>query len=238
ALRPAGDEGGAGRRTGGSGRGRRLSCGRRPPAVRRQAAQGHEGRAAGRQRPVLRLAAPVRPALAAALAALRRPPGREPRRRGAQGQEGRAAGRRRPVLRLAAPVRPALAAALDALRRPHGREHRRGGADQRRAGGRRVLGGGGTARPEGPGTDRRIPEPGRRHRLIPRGIEAGKGAPVRHGGWKDGPASLSSRPDSAEAAMTAQAPNTFRAGPDERGHFGIYGGRYVAETLMPLILEV
>src|SRR3984885_13366253 len=28
------------------------------------------------------------------------------------------------------------------------------------------------------------------------------------------------------------------AGPDENGHFGIYGGRYVAETLMPLILEV
>src|SRR5579872_6795718 len=27
-------------------------------------------------------------------------------------------------------------------------------------------------------------------------------------------------------------------GPDESGHFGIYGGRYVAETLMPLILEV
>lgn len=32
--------------------------------------------------------------------------------------------------------------------------------------------------------------------------------------------------------------NTFRAGPDERGHFGMFGGRYVAETLMPLILEV
>jgi tryptophan synthase beta chain len=32
--------------------------------------------------------------------------------------------------------------------------------------------------------------------------------------------------------------NTYRAGPDERGHFGPYGGRYVAETLMPLILEV
>jgi len=32
--------------------------------------------------------------------------------------------------------------------------------------------------------------------------------------------------------------NTYRAGPDERGHFGIYGGRFVAETLMPLILEV
>jgi phosphoribosylanthranilate isomerase len=26
--------------------------------------------------------------------------------------------------------------------------------------------------------------------------------------------------------------------PDEHGHFGPYGGRYVAETLMPLILEV
>jgi tryptophan synthase beta chain len=33
-------------------------------------------------------------------------------------------------------------------------------------------------------------------------------------------------------------PNTFRAGPDENGYFGIYGGRYVAETLMPLILAV
>jgi len=34
------------------------------------------------------------------------------------------------------------------------------------------------------------------------------------------------------------APNTYRAGPDERGHFGIYGGRYVPETLMPLIGEL
>jgi tryptophan synthase beta chain len=33
-------------------------------------------------------------------------------------------------------------------------------------------------------------------------------------------------------------PNSFRSGPDERGHFGIYGGRFVAETLMPLILEL
>ena len=33
-------------------------------------------------------------------------------------------------------------------------------------------------------------------------------------------------------------PNSYRTGPDENGHFGIYGGRYVAETLMPLILEV
>jgi len=32
--------------------------------------------------------------------------------------------------------------------------------------------------------------------------------------------------------------NTYRAGPDDDGHFGIFGGRFVAETLMPLILEV
>ncbi|HLN08013.1 MAG TPA: tryptophan synthase subunit beta [Xanthobacteraceae bacterium] len=38
--------------------------------------------------------------------------------------------------------------------------------------------------------------------------------------------------------MTVQHPNSFRTGPDERGHFGIYGGRFVAETLMPLILEL
>ncbi|MBB6505754.1 tryptophan synthase beta chain [Sphingomonas endophytica] len=34
------------------------------------------------------------------------------------------------------------------------------------------------------------------------------------------------------------APNSFRAQPDERGHFGPYGGRYVSETLMPLILDL
>ena len=38
--------------------------------------------------------------------------------------------------------------------------------------------------------------------------------------------------------MTAPQPNSFRTGPDERGHFGIYGGRFVAETLMPLILDL
>jgi len=37
--------------------------------------------------------------------------------------------------------------------------------------------------------------------------------------------------------MTLQ-PNTFRSGPDTSGHFGIFGGRFVAETLMPLILEL
>jgi tryptophan synthase beta chain len=38
--------------------------------------------------------------------------------------------------------------------------------------------------------------------------------------------------------MSVQQPNSFRTGPDERGHFGIYGGRFVAETLMPLILSL
>ncbi|MEE8515372.1 MAG: tryptophan synthase subunit beta, partial [Alphaproteobacteria bacterium] len=32
--------------------------------------------------------------------------------------------------------------------------------------------------------------------------------------------------------------NTYRGGPDDQGHFGIFGGRYVAETLMPLILDL
>ena len=42
----------------------------------------------------------------------------------------------------------------------------------------------------------------------------------------------------SESGMTVQRPNSFRSGPDEHGHFGIYGGRFVAETLMPLILEL
>ncbi len=33
-------------------------------------------------------------------------------------------------------------------------------------------------------------------------------------------------------------PNSFKQMPDANGHFGAYGGRYVAETLMPLILAV
>ena len=36
--------------------------------------------------------------------------------------------------------------------------------------------------------------------------------------------------------MSARGAN--RPGPDAEGHFGIYGGRYVAETLMPLILDL
>ena len=32
--------------------------------------------------------------------------------------------------------------------------------------------------------------------------------------------------------------NSFRTQPDDRGHFGQFGGRYVAETLMPLVLDL
>src|SRR5882672_12706221 len=39
-------------------------------------------------------------------------------------------------------------------------------------------------------------------------------------------------------SMNPKLPNSFRGGPDERGHFGIFGGRFVAETLMPLILDL
>jgi tryptophan synthase beta chain len=38
--------------------------------------------------------------------------------------------------------------------------------------------------------------------------------------------------------VTIQTPNSFRTGPDETGHFGLFGGRFVAETLMPLILSL
>ena len=38
--------------------------------------------------------------------------------------------------------------------------------------------------------------------------------------------------------MRQHKPNTFRAGPDAEGRFGIHGGRFVAETLMPLILKL
>ena len=34
------------------------------------------------------------------------------------------------------------------------------------------------------------------------------------------------------------APNSYRTGPDSAGHFGAYGGRFVAETLMPLVLSL
>jgi len=38
--------------------------------------------------------------------------------------------------------------------------------------------------------------------------------------------------------MPAEMLNSYRTGPDERGRFGLFGGRFVAETLMPLILSL
>ena len=43
---------------------------------------------------------------------------------------------------------------------------------------------------------------------------------------------------SSAAVSSGAIPNTMRSGPDDRGFFGLYGGRFVAETLMPLILEL
>ena len=45
-------------------------------------------------------------------------------------------------------------------------------------------------------------------------------------------------PAMTKGAKMNSLPNSFRTGPDERGHFGMFGGRFVAETLMPLILEL
>ena len=38
--------------------------------------------------------------------------------------------------------------------------------------------------------------------------------------------------------MPVSGANSLRNGPDEQGRFGLYGGRFVAETLMPLILDL
>jgi tryptophan synthase beta chain len=43
---------------------------------------------------------------------------------------------------------------------------------------------------------------------------------------------------SPHGTPTADPPNSYRTGPDEHGFFGLFGGRFVAETLMPLILEL
>jgi len=43
---------------------------------------------------------------------------------------------------------------------------------------------------------------------------------------------------SANRVTDMNQPNSFRTQPDDRGHFGDFGGRYVAETLMPLILDL
>jgi tryptophan synthase beta chain len=43
---------------------------------------------------------------------------------------------------------------------------------------------------------------------------------------------------SSSSSSAIGPPNSYRTGPDEQGFFGLFGGRFVAETLMPLILEL
>src|SRR5262249_58287573 len=42
----------------------------------------------------------------------------------------------------------------------------------------------------------------------------------------------------ARSRTSSVAPRPRKAQPDAEGHFGVYGGRYVAETLMPALLEL
>ncbi len=42
----------------------------------------------------------------------------------------------------------------------------------------------------------------------------------------------------ADKPGNGNKPNSYRTGPDERGHFGIFGGRFASETLMPLLLDL
>jgi hypothetical protein len=41
-----------------------------------------------------------------------------------------------------------------------------------------------------------------------------------------------------ENDMAEDGINSFMTGPDEQGRFGMFGGRFVSETLMPLILDL
>lgn len=38
--------------------------------------------------------------------------------------------------------------------------------------------------------------------------------------------------------MNIKGTNTYRSGPDDGGHFGAFGGRYISETLMPLVVDL
>src|SRR6516162_4898169 len=51
--------------------------------------------------------------------------------------------------------------------------------------------------------------------------------------WQ-GPLDMATETNKSQATKL----NTYRAGPNEQGFFGLFGGRFVAETLMPLILEL
>src|SRR5690606_5077829 len=57
-------------------------------------------------------------------------------------------------------------------------------------------------------------------------------------GRENGDSPLTAFHRGARPVNSPVQPNSFRAGPDEDGMFGLFGGRFVAETLMPLILEL
>ena len=49
---------------------------------------------------------------------------------------------------------------------------------------------------------------------------------------------MATKSKKSAASPAKPAPNSYRTGPDDKGFFGMFGGRFVAETLMPLILEL
>src|SRR5690606_1264624 len=70
-----------------------------------------------------------------------------------------------------------------------------------------------------------------------RGRRACSGSPSSLPHWRRPLARDASRRQGRDR-MDIPEPNTFRSGPDREGMFGKFGGRFVAETLMPLILDL
>src|SRR5690606_1474480 len=106
----------------------------------------------------------------------------------------------------------------------------------RRGRGRRVVRGGPEPGREGSGEDRGL------RRRGPRGLRGAGAIKITHFPRKAGICVI--RREEAftpmrQAGVSAPSqPNSFRTGPDEHGRFGVFGGRFVAETLMPLILDL
>ena len=75
---------------------------------------------------------------------------------------------------------------------------------------------------------------GRRERARRQGSGADRGLHRR----PPAPRSAALQSEDKRGVNVPVQPNSFRTGPDEHGHFGMFGGRFVAETLMPLILEL
>jgi tryptophan synthase beta chain len=87
-----------------------------------------------------------------------------------------------------------------------------------------------------PGLIRGFIQAARAHTLVSSAVALSALAPSARGGNGVDAGQVASQMSSH--AMNVQQVNSYRTGPDEHGHFGIYGGRFVAETLMPLILDL